>query len=65
MVFKADAEECEKLKDRISNWEEISNLRFRKEKRFNVRSEHKVERANEHKTEKIIVAHELALTTTN
>jgi hypothetical protein len=33
IVFRIDAEACEGLKDRISQWPEVSNIRFRREKK--------------------------------
>ena len=41
MVFKTEANEYEKLKDKISSWDEVSNLQFRKEKKVNTRIEDK------------------------
>lgn len=41
VVFKTEANEYEKLKDKISSWDEVSNLQFRKEKRVNTRVEEK------------------------
>jgi hypothetical protein len=42
VIFKVDGEEYEGMKDRISKWTEVSNLRFRKNKKtegLGVRSE--------------------------
>jgi hypothetical protein len=34
IVFRSEAEACEGLKDRISQWPEVSNIRFRREKKI-------------------------------
>ena len=44
MVFKAEAQQYEKIKDKISKWEEVSNLQVRKEKKPNIRNEEKIEK---------------------
>lgn len=41
VVFRIEKDECERLKDKISNWEEISNFQFRKEKKSYTKSEWK------------------------
>jgi hypothetical protein len=34
VLYKIDKVECEGLKDRISKWSEVSDIRFRKEKKM-------------------------------
>ncbi len=34
VLYKIDKTECEYLKDKISKWTEVSDIRFRKEKKM-------------------------------
>ena len=41
VVFKTQPQKYEKLKDKISQWKQVSNIQFRKQRKINQRPEDK------------------------